>query len=119
LRLANGASVQIDSTFAAAANLTPRLVVFGTEGVVEDVGGVRVVLRRADGTREERSFEAEPGRDRHLVPMQRFAELVRDCINEQVTPVTVPTFADGVACDQILASLRAPHLCPRWQEIRR
>jgi predicted dehydrogenase len=106
LRLASGASVTIDSTFAAAASLPPRLVLFGDDGVIEDVADQRVVVRRADGTRDERTFEGEPGRDRHLVPMHRWAEVVRDCVNERVTPATVPTFADGASVDEVLAALR-------------
>jgi predicted dehydrogenase len=109
LRLASGASVTIDSTFAAAANLPPRLLLFGDDGVIEDVADQRVGVRRADGTREEHTFEGEPTaghRDRHLLPMQRWAEVVRDCVNERVTPPSVPTFADGAAVDAVLAQLR-------------
>ncbi len=105
---APGASVVIDSTFAAAANRAPRLVLLGREGLIELVADERLALRRDDGTSDDRSFTAEPGRDRHRLPMERWAATVRDAIAEGVTPPGVPTFADGLVCDEILAALRAP-----------
>lgn len=102
-----GATIQLDSTFAAAASLPARLVALGDQGVLENVNDLRVRLRRADGRHEERAFPAERSRDRHRLPMQRWAALVRDAVSARVTPAGVPTFADGVACDEVLEWLRS------------
>lgn len=102
-----GATISIDSTFAAAASIAPRLVLFGPDGVIENVADERVVVRRAGGTRHDQTFTGDSSRDRHLVPMQHWAARVRDCVRAGVTLDDVPTFADGLACDRVLAELRA------------
>jgi predicted dehydrogenase len=107
LTLSGGATVTIDSGFAAAANLTPRFTVFGSEAVAELTGETRITIRRSDGTREVIDADDATG-DAHLVPMRRFAEVVRDAV-AGTDPGDAPTFADGRACDEVLARLRA---CP-------
>lgn len=105
-----GTTITIDSTFAASANLAPRLVLFGRDGVIEDVADERVVVRRADGTRIEQRFGDDAVGDRHLVPMQRWAARLRDVVLGKGAGVLdardVPTFVDGVACDRVLSALR-------------
>jgi predicted dehydrogenase len=104
LEFASGATAVLDSTFAATASLAPRIVVTGADGVVECVADSRLTLRRADGTRE--TFDRpEADDDPHLVPMRRWAEVVRDAVRAG-TPVA-PTFADGWACDVVLDALRS------------
>ena len=109
LQLSNGASVTIDSGFAAAANITPRFTVFGSEAIAELTGETRITLRRSDGTREVIDAGDAATPDAHLVPMRRFAEVARDAVASATVPAGVPTFADGRACDEVLARLRA---CP-------
>jgi predicted dehydrogenase len=104
LELESGASVVLDSTFAATASVPPRLVVTGSDGVLECIADASLTLRRADGTREK--FEPpEADGDPHLVPMRRWAEVVRDAVRAR-TPLA-PTFADGWACDVVLDALRS------------
>lgn len=101
----DGVTVAIDATFAAAASLAPRIVVTGSEGVLECVADERVVVRRSDGEREEHTRpENEP--DPHRVPMRRFAEVARDAVEDGATPDGAPTFADGLACARVLDQLR-------------
>ncbi len=100
-----GASAAIDSTFAAAVSMAPRIVVTGSEGIVECVADARIVVRRADGTREQHDRPAVTG-DPHLEPMRRYAEVVRDCVEEGVALPGAPTFVDGLACAQVLDALR-------------
>jgi predicted dehydrogenase len=110
LRLATGATVTLNSTFAASAPVTPRLTVLGSEAICEVVGDTRVIVRRADGTAEDltpRSADGDVQRDRHDAPMRRFAEVVRDTVTGGEVPPGVPTFADGYACDVVLDQLRA------------
>ncbi|HUF83124.1 MAG TPA: Gfo/Idh/MocA family oxidoreductase [Acidimicrobiia bacterium] len=104
LELESGVTVVLDSTFAAAASIAPRLVVTGSGGVLECVADARITLRRADGTRETFDRPESEG-DPHLVPMHRWAEVVRDAVRTGI-PVS-PNFADGWACDVVLDALRS------------
>lgn len=104
LELASGVSVVLDSTFAATASLAPRLVVSGTDGVLECVADARLTLRRPDGDHETFERPVADG-DPHLVPMRRWAEVVRDLV--RTGEAGTPTFADGWACDVVLDQLRA------------
>jgi predicted dehydrogenase len=115
LALSNGASVAIDSGFAAVANVVPRFVVFGSLAVVEVVGESRITIRRADGTRESIDLGAGHEADGHLAPMRTFAEVVRDAVHTGDIPASAPTFADGRACDAVLELLRAQ---PFLSEVR-
>jgi predicted dehydrogenase len=111
LRLERGATIAIDSSFAASASVAPRLTVLGAEATCEIVADARVVLRRGDGTSEDLTPKPTPGddgrTDRHAEPMHRFAEVVRDVVTSAEVPPGVPTFADGLACDLVLDQLRA------------
>jgi predicted dehydrogenase len=106
LRAEGGVSVAIDTTFVAPVSLPPRIVVVGSDGVVESVGDTRLALRRADGTREDVEDAPPAGGDRHLVPMRRWAVKVRDAVHEGAAPADTPTFADGLACVRVLDRLR-------------
>ncbi len=102
-----GATILIDSSFAAAANLAPRLVIFGTEGAIENVADERVVLRHVEATTTV--FERARGDlDRHLAPMRLWAQRIRDAVVDGVSPPGLPTFFDGVACAELLDQLRSP-----------
>ena len=102
LRTDRDVSVAIDSSSACAATLASRLVVNGTEGVLECVADARLTLRRDDGTRTD--IEVDNGPDPHVEPMRRWAEVVRDAVRDR-RPVE-PSFADGLACDRVLDQLR-------------
>lgn len=111
LRLAQGATVTVDSSFASTAALPPRLTVVGGEGVIEVVADERITLRRPDGSREDVPVPGAgdgPGDrgDRHLVPMRRFARVVRDSVLGGRPEPGAPTFADGAACAEVLDRLR-------------
>jgi predicted dehydrogenase len=106
LELSTGGTVTFKSTFAAMENSLPRLAVFGANATVVIVNDAQIDVQYADGMRE--SFTV-PGseEDRHLAPMRVWAEVVRDAVVSGVVPDDAPTFAAGVACDQVLATLRA------------
>jgi len=103
--LEGGVTVSIDTTFAAPASVASRLVVAGDEGVLECVGERRIVLRRADGSREERERPVSEG-DPHTEPMRRWAAVVRNAVEDGECGPDVPTFADGLACARVLDALR-------------
>jgi predicted dehydrogenase len=109
LTLHGGASVSIDSTFAASATLPPRLVVVGKHATIENVADRRITIRDASGTREDLKVTAEESRDdHHSEPMLAYAAAVRDAVRTGEVPADVATFADGVACDEVLDRLRDP-----------
>lgn len=107
LELEGGATVAIDSSFAAPVNVAPRLLVFGSEATVEIVADERATLQRGDGTRQELSLAAtkREGPDRHDLAMRVWAEVVRDVVQTRGVPDDAPTFADGAACDAVLERL--------------
>jgi predicted dehydrogenase len=106
LEFDSGSTAVLDSSSAAPVSIAHRIVVTGSEGVLEVVGDQKVAWRRADGTREEFSeVRSEAEGDPHLVPMRRWAELVRDAVRSG-EPI-VPSFADGLACRRVLDRLLA------------
>jgi predicted dehydrogenase len=105
LAFVSGATGMIDTSFAAPVSLASRIVVSGSDGVLECVGDARATLRRTDGTREEHSTVPPEG-DPHVAPMRRFTTVVRDAVEEGVAPPDAPTFVDGLACAKVLDALR-------------
>jgi predicted dehydrogenase len=105
LTLTGGVTATIDSSFAAPVSLAPRLVVVGSEGVLESVADATVVVRHPDGRRDEHrgGHDGDP----HLAPMRRYAEVVRDSVAEGIAGPGAPTFVDGLACARVLDGLRA------------
>jgi len=106
LRSSAGVTVTIDTTFVAPVNLPGRLTVIGSDGVLEAVGDHRITLRTDAGLTEQ--FALDPGSgDPHLVPMRRWAATVRDAVRAGAAAPGVPTFADGLACAEVMDALRA------------
>ena len=111
LTLHGGASVMIDSTFAASASLAPRLTIVGSKATLENVGDRRLTVRDPSGVRDDLTFTVDDGPgDHHTAPMLAFASAVRDSVRAGRAAPGVATFADGLACDEVLDALRAPPL---------
>jgi predicted dehydrogenase len=106
MRTSGGATVTIDTTFAAPANLAPRITVLGSDGILESVADGSITLRTDAGKDEVFRFDA-PREDPHLVPMRAWAEVVRDAVRDGAVPEGEPTFADGLACARVMDQLRA------------
>jgi predicted dehydrogenase len=108
LTLGGGATMAIDSTFAASATLPPRITIVGSDATLENVGDERLVLRDGSGRRDEVPI---PGRDaatdHHAASMLALASAVRDSVRTGEVLDPLATFADGLACDEVLACLRA------------
>lgn len=105
LRSATGVSMVIDSTCAAPVNLSPCMLVIGSEGVLEFTGDHRIVVRRPGETHEEHRFETGGGNPM-LAAMERFATEIRDCVRGGSVPPGAPTFADGFACAEVMDQMR-------------
>jgi predicted dehydrogenase len=102
LSFETGATAVLETTSAASAGLAPRIVVMGSEGVIELVADAKLTLRRRDGSREEHE-RAATGGDPHLVPVQRWVERVRDAVDAGAQ--IAPSFADGLACRRVLDAI--------------
>jgi predicted dehydrogenase len=98
-----GATVTIDSSFTAGAPLTPRIVLVGSEGVIENIGDRRVVVRRSDGSSEQREFEPLGG-DPHGEAMAAWTAAIREAVSTG-RPIG-PSFVDGLACARVMEQWR-------------
>lgn len=107
LRSETGVSMVIDSTCAAPVNLSPTLLVIGSDGALELTGDHRIVTRRRDGAHEEHRFETGGGNPM-LLTMQRFATEVCEAVRRGSAPPGAPTFADGLACAAVMDRMRHP-----------
>jgi predicted dehydrogenase len=105
LRSASGVTIVLDTGHAAPLNLPPRTRVVGTEGVLETEADQRIILRTADGVRQD--FDPNPeGADVYALPMQRWAVAVRDAVRKGAVGPDTPTFADGLATALVMDELR-------------
>ena len=108
LTLVGGAIVTLDSSFAAPASVPPRITVVGSDGVLENVADERLVIRAPHG-RQDVAIGAVAA-DHHDAPMRAMTQTVRDAVRTGVVAPGLATFADGLACDAVLAQLRAAPL---------
>jgi predicted dehydrogenase len=106
MRTAGGATVTIDSSFVAPANVPTRITILGSDGVLESVGDRNITLRTSEGSSQVFTFDA-PAEDPHLVPMRAWAAVVRDAVRDGMVPDGEPTFTDGVECARVMDCLRA------------
>jgi predicted dehydrogenase len=104
MEVRSGATASVDTSFTAGVSLTPRIVITGSEGAIENIGDARVVLHKNDGTKEQIEFPPAAG-DAHNVAMTAWAAAVRDAVRagHQVSP----SFADGLACMRVMEQWRA------------
>ncbi len=102
--LRSGATATVNSSFVAGVSVTPRIVVLGSEGSIENIGDARVVVRRSDGSADQLEFEPRAG-DPHAAAMTAWAAAIRDSV---LTGQPIgPSFADGLACMQVIEQWRA------------
>jgi predicted dehydrogenase len=114
LTLHRGATVTIDSSFAASATLPPRITVVGSDATLENVADQRLTVRDASSRREDVTVTtSESSGDHHGAPMAVLAVAVRDALRTGAAPAGVATFADGLACDEVLEQLRAAPMAVR------
>ena len=98
-----GATVGIDTSFAATVTLPTRVVICGSEGTIEVSNDRWIAVRRTDGTKDEIELPARTG-DPHAGALGAWAHAVADAVADgrQITP----SFHDGLACARVLDALR-------------
>ncbi len=104
VELQSGATGLVDSSFTSAVSLPPRILLTGSEGAIENVGDVHLVLHRKDGTKERVEFRSPTG-DPHDAAMWAWTAAIRDAVlsEQQVSP----SFADGLACMRVMDQWRS------------
>ena len=108
LHTTSGVSVTIDTSFVTPANVPPRVLVIGSEGVLEVLADVRITRRTLEGSEELFVLEPAPkDEDPHFVPMRGWVPAVIDAVRNGAVPNGEPTFADGLACATVMDQLRA------------
>jgi predicted dehydrogenase len=111
LRTASGVTAMVESTFAAPANLTPRIVIVGDEAVLELIADQRIVCHTDRGQQEEFAVDLSGGEKHYyenqlLYNMRAFAAVVRDAVRGEEPAPDLGTFADGLACVETLDRVR-------------
>jgi predicted dehydrogenase len=108
LRTASGVSVTIDTSFVTPANVPPRAMVVGSDGVLEVLADVRITRRTLEGSEEVFALDPVPeGQDPHFLPMRGWVPVVLDAVRNGAIPDGEATFADGLACARVMDQLRA------------
>ncbi len=112
LVLAGGATVTIDSTFAATRSLPSRITVLGSDGVIDVVADQDITVRRADGTKEAIVVTSPEG-DPHLGPMATMADrIVRAVRGDEPADPDLATLTDARASASVMDELRSLPLAP-------
>jgi predicted dehydrogenase len=108
--LESGATASVDTSFASSVSLPPRIIMIGTEGVLENTADVQVTLRAENGTKERFDFEPPLG-DPHTTALLAWTRMIVDAVRSrhQISP----SFADGLACARVMDQLRmeTPVIC--------
>lgn len=105
LRSERGVTTVIDGSSAAPVNVTPSVVVVGAQGALESVADSRIVLHTAAGSKEV--FAAEAGGNALFASQREWAAVIRDAVRDGAAPAGAPTFADGLAWNEVHDRLRA------------
>jgi predicted dehydrogenase len=103
LRSERGVTTVIDSSAAAPVTVMPTAIVVGSHGVLESVGDSRIALHTATGTREV--FTAEAGANALFSAQREWCAVIRDAVRGGALPPDAPTFADGLAWNEVLDRL--------------
>jgi predicted dehydrogenase len=106
LRTAAGLTASIDSTCAAAVNMPPVMTVSGDEAILELLGDQRIVRHTPAGASE--AYAPEGGSGNPLADDTRvYAALLREAVRSGEAGPDLPTFADGLACVEVMDRLQA------------
>jgi predicted dehydrogenase len=104
LRSDRGVTTAIDSSSAAPVNVTPTTVVVGSHGTLELVADRRIVLHTEAGSREV--FAAEASGNALFSAQKQWAGVIRDAVRDGAAPPGAPTFADGLAWNEVMERIR-------------
>lgn len=106
----SGVTVALDTAFSGPVSLPQRVHILGSEGALELVGDLELVLRRPD-VKSERFSVAPPEGDGHEPGLGPWIADVAQALRSQ-TQIT-PSFDDGLAAAVVMDSLRAH---PIWDQ---
>ena len=104
LRSERGVTTVIDSSSASPVNVPPTLVVVGSRGVLESIADRRIMLHDETGSKEV--FAAEGGNALFQAQCE-WVGVIRDAVRGGGVPAGAPTFADGLAWNEVHDRLRA------------
>jgi len=104
LRSDRGVTTVIDSSSAATVNVAPTMVVVGSRGTLESVADSRIVLHTEKGSEEV--FATEVGGNPLFRAQREWAGVIRDAVRNGTAPSGAPTFADGLAWNEVLDRIR-------------
>ena len=75
------------------------------DGVLELRGDHRITRYTGEGSEEVFQLDVTAA-DPHLIPMQRWAEVVRDAVRNREAPPDAATLEDGLACARVMDWIR-------------
>lgn len=104
MRTASGVTVAVDTAFESSVHLPERTAVHGQTGMLE-IAGTHVVHTTDDGVAGTYDVDLS-GRPNLVVAMERFAAVVCDAVRTGAVASGSPTFADGLACAQVMDRIR-------------
>ena len=100
----NGGTVSFDTAFSGSVNLPQRTFFMGSEGAVELIDEVKVVLHPAGGASETFDFAPPPG-DPHAPALAPWLAEVKTALQRKQQ--LIPSFEDGLAAALVMDELRA------------
>lgn len=100
LRTADNVTAVIDSSSASPVDLPPRAVIVGAEGALEVEAESRITLHTPSGA--EQVWATDGSANALFVAMQAWAGVVCAAVREGATPPDAATFADGLACNEVM-----------------
>jgi predicted dehydrogenase len=104
MRTESGVTAVIDAEIESPVPMPERLVVLGTTGMLE-VGDDSVTRTTSVGDVETIGVDLG-GRPSLLVAMQRWTSVVCEAVRSGTVAPGSPTFADGLACAQVMDRMR-------------
>ena len=109
----SGATMVIDTCYVSPADLPGRIMVIGSEMVLESISSsiheldAQITLYAKDV--EPKRIAVEQRGDPHRVQMEDWAVVVRDAVRSGGVEPGTPTFADALACARVMDALaRSP-----------
>ena len=78
--------------------------VIGSQGALESIADRRIVLHTETGSKEV--FTAESGGNALFQAQREWGGVIRDAVRNGVAPAGAPTFADGLAWNEVMERLR-------------
>jgi hypothetical protein len=79
--------------------------VVGSQGALASIADSRIVLHTETGSQEV--FAAEPGGNAMFSAHCEWAGVIRDAVRDGAAPAGAPTFADGLAWNEVMDRIRA------------